>query len=437
MRRPFHVQVRSHPTPLTAYKSREKNDGEAKRKHDEKKKKKKEKGSRNQERKKLRNLFFLSSFFFICTMKTLPLNLQIHIRKKGYRQAESCTPEQLLEWAISLECPESVRCVMENYPTVNIKAETSFILPKGFLHFACSRDLVEIVSELLRHPDSDVNFVVNGFTPFYLACINGSLRCARLLSVDPKLNIHFLDSYGYPVIVRTAQYNHDNIIRFLSCLPGIDVNATNVIDRNDRIFRDSHITPLQMACLNDNLETVQLLLENPKVNTRKPADVVTKTPPIYPGFTPFGEAVSGRGIRVMKYWIALGKEVDMDEVSTVINKVDGDIEDEEGLPVFRLLGAYTEDPVKTRSNMIKELDLEGYLSSRIYALVIFLCDGLLEKKKQDANKEALRFFSMVQKLPMEIQMMLCRMARGFTGNTILDKDAEKSFRQLAWSFSCC
>jgi len=60
-----------------------------------------------------------------------------------------------------------------------------------------------------------------------------------------------------------------------------------------------------------------------------------------------------------------------------------------------------------------------------YALVIFLCDGLLKVNKQLKNDAMGRFFAIAKLLPMEIQMLLCQRA---SSRTLVDDISDKKGR---------
>jgi len=48
-----------------------------------------------------------------------------------------------------------------------------------------------------------------------------------------------------------------------------------------------------------------------------------------------------------------------------------------------------------------------------------------------ASAAAIRFFDIIKRLPMELQMMLCHRAVGSTKQNILHKDSEAAFKSLA------
>jgi len=66
------------------------------------------------------------------------------------------------------------------------------------------------------------------------------------------------------------------------------------------------------------------------------------------------------------------------------------------------------------------------LAAARYALVIFLCDGLLQVNRQLKNN-AVRFFGIAKRLPMEIQMLLCQRASSCILVDISDEKSRLAF----------
>ena len=62
--------------------------------------------------------------------------------------------------------------------------------------------------------------------------------------------------------------------------------------------------------------------------------------------------------------------------------------------------------------------------------MVFLCDGLL-LLNPEAHTASTRFFAIAQRLPMELQMILCHRILDSNRNTIVVVDSEASFKNLA------
>jgi len=104
--------------------------------------------------------------------------------------------------------------------------------------------------------------------------------------------------------------------------------------------------------------------------------------------------------------------------------------------VVSLLERYASNPTQTRYEMRVELGMLDKLTAEIFALMIFLCDDLLQFKPAPlasvtSNLEAARFFAIAKQLPMELQMILCHRAVDSDIDGILSKDSEAAFKSLA------
>jgi len=146
----------------------------------------------------------------------------------------------------------------------------------------------------------------------------------------------------------------------------------------------------------------------------------------------------------MKYLIASGKDL-------------GDIENQRGtsawpdhkkytaLEIARysgfdegvsLLERFMANPLRTRHEVRLGLGMVDMVAAEHFALVIFLCDGLLQLKPStmDFTPER-RFFVIAQRLPMELQMILCHRAAGSMKQNVIVKHSESAFKALACVYS--
>ena len=80
----------------------------------------------------------------------------------------------------------------------------------------------------------------------------------------------------------------------------------------------------------------------------------------------------------------------------------------------------------------------GLLDELAAELFVFLCDDLLQLKPflpttttETATAATVRFFAIVLRLPMELQMIFCHHVVGSAKNNILSKDSEIAFKSLA------
>jgi len=101
--------------------------------------------------------------------------------------------------------------------------------------------------------------------------------------------------------------------------------------------------------------------------------------------------------------------------------------------VVSLLERFTANAALTRYEIRMKLGVLDELAAQVFALIVFLCDDLLQLKPALVTTTfnpavATRFFSIASKLPMELQMILCHRA---VGSVNLHKDSEAAFKSLA------
>ena len=101
--------------------------------------------------------------------------------------------------------------------------------------------------------------------------------------------------------------------------------------------------------------------------------------------------------------------------------------------VGSLLERFIANPTQTRYEVRVKLGVLDALAAELYAVTVFLCDDLLQLKPAfyTTASAAVRFFSIVSKLPMELQMVLCHRAVGSKKQNILHNDSEAAFKDLA------
>ena len=73
------------------------------------------------------------------------------------------------------------------------------------------------------------------------------------------------------------------------------------------------------------------------------------------------------------------------------------------------------------------------LAAEMFALVVFVSDGLLQFNDTTTPSPAARFFSIASQLPLELQMVLCYRVVGSSKEIIPGKESEMAFKELAGS----
>ena len=77
-----------------------------------------------------------------------------------------------------------------------------------------------------------------------------------------------------------------------------------------------------------------------------------------------------------------------------------------------------------------ELGFVDEMAAEMFALVVFVSDGLLQITDATPSPAA-RFFSIARRLPLELQMVLCYRQVGSCKEIIHGKDSEVAFKVLA------
>ena len=122
----------------------------------------------------------------------------------------------------------------------------------------------------------------------------------------------------------------------------------------------------------------------------------------------------------------LGEPGDADRTDAIgVAKKRGNLE------VVTLLERFKNDATKTRHQVRVDLSLLDELAAEMFALVVFVSDGLLQIK--DTTPPAARFFSIAAQLPLELQIVLCFRQVGSAKEIILGKESEVAFKELARS----
>ena len=99
--------------------------------------------------------------------------------------------------------------------------------------------------------------------------------------------------------------------------------------------------------------------------------------------------------------------------------------------VVTLLERFQSDAAKTRYAMRVKLGLLDDLAAEMFAMVVFVSDGLLQINDTTTPSPAARFLNIARRLPLELQMVLCHRQVGSAKEIIPRKESEVAFRELA------
>ena len=212
--------------------------------------------------------------------------------------------------------------------------------------------------------------------------------------------------------------NRHEIVSLLLARPEVDVNKKN--SKMD--------TPLITICIYKSCEALRVLLKDPRVNVNM-ADRM--------GRTPLWQ-VSWRGYDMMIKWMIIlrGRDLDVEKegdergkkyTALQIAHKCGDKN------TYSLLERFVKNPAQTRHELGLEFDVPDAMSVELFAMTVFLCDGYLRIKTTN-NSVSERFFRIICRLPMELQMIICCRVYGPSKDNILSRDSEVAFRHLAKVF---
>ena len=237
---------------------------------------------------------------------------------------------------------------------------------------------------------------------------------AELMRQDPGFDVNLdQDGYGGTLLHYACLEDISSpVIPLLLAHPGIYVN---VKDKEGR-------TPFYWACCRSP-SCIREMLKDSRVNVNEPDD---------DGITPFWQAVSWSRIDVIRWWIASGREMDLGTPGDV-DKTDaiGAAMKYDNTEVGTLLERFKSDAAKTRHAMRVELSWYNEAAAEMFALVVFVSDGLLQVNDTTTTTPAARFFNIARRLPLELQMMLCFRQVGSYKEIIPGKGSEVAFKSLA------
>jgi len=176
------------------------------------------------------------------------------------------------------------------------------------------------------------------------------------------------------------------------------------------------------ACWRESTSIFRLLLKDPKLKVNELDDN---------GYTPLMQAAGLGYFNIIKWWIASGREMDLQSRLRRLGNADiiGVAKKKGKTEVVTLLERFKKNPVKTRHVMRVELGWYDEVAAERFALVVF-SDGLLQIK-DTAPTPAARFFNIARRLPLELQMVLCHRVMGSTKEIIAGKESEEAFKELA------
>jgi len=286
------------------------------------------------------------------------------------------------------------------------------------LHSACYAGHVEVVEVLLADPRWDAATLnqpdhVNCRTPLGAACVNGHLHIAQMLLKHPLLadaTLNTVDHVGVTLFNSVCEFWRRDVFCLLLGDPRLSADSVNGVGAGGR-------TALHTLCLNQRFAEAKMLL----LDSRLAPGSLNR--PDNGGRTPFSLALSAGWLKMGKLLLAT---TTVDRVSFCIQTATayrGDF--------VALATRFNQSPREVRCQCRLAVGLAAQDATRLFAQVIFLAEGLLCVPSVLAGSEV-RFFTISQRLPLELQMLLCWRAVGDGhSETMGTKLSEPAFRALA------
>ena len=213
---------------------------------------------------------------------------------------------------------------------------------------------------------------------------------AELMRQDPGFDVNMgLDDSGSTLLHFACEGSDSRsaVIPLLLAHPDIDVNGKTRYGS----------TPFIWACVKGRTSCVRLLLEDSRVNPNEPRDN---------GYTPLWGAAYFGYVDVIKWWIVSGREMDLGKPGDWGTDAFGGAKERGKKEVVTLLERFEKDDTQTRHAMRLELGWCDEAAAEMFALVVFVSDGLLQINGSTTTPAA-KFFRIASQLPLELQMVIC------------------------------
>jgi len=193
---------------------------------------------------------------------------------------------------------------------------------------------------------------------------------------------------------------------------------------------DEDSTPLLLSCSFAKTKVVKLLLKDPRVDLN-----LTD----YKGRTALWKACYWGFAGAVKWLIACGRDLgDLDRKGLGYNgKEYSALEiarQEKKTELVTLLEGFVANPAQVRHEVRVKLRFPAELAAGLFAITVFLCDGLLRLQPANPNPAApaiVRFLMVAIRLPMELEMVLCHRVMGSMRQNIRSEESEAAFKSLA------
>ena len=247
-------------------------------------------------------------------------------------------------------------------------------------------------------------------------CDGDAKKVAEMIRQDPVFDVNMkLDGLGQ-TLLHSACFDGERsaVIPLLLAHPGIDVNVKSRYG----------VTPFYYACELGSPSCVREMLKDSRVKVNEPNN---------DGETPLWCAAVDGHLDVIRWWIASGREMDLGIPGDVRTDAIGAANRYGETEVETLLERFKSDPSQTKHATRVEIGWYDEAAAEIFALVVFVSDGLLQINDTTPSPAA-RVFSIAAQLPLELQMVLCYRVANSPKEIIPGKESEEAFKELAKRF---
>lgn len=254
------------------------------------------------------------------------------------------------------------------------------------------------------------------FNAFYDAVVQGRVAQVRAcLAAGPKFDVNARRHMTTP-LQAACIHNHPTIVALLLSHP--DTNVNRQVNHGP--------TPLIEACIRGHVEVVKVLLRDPRVDVNLTYD--SNIGPLEASFDSWNLEIVKR-LLASDRRVSLGNGGDLFAMDVIAMARQYGNHD-----AVALLERYKVNPDGVRAELKRELGMREERAADFFAEAVFLCDGLLRVREDAAARRGARFLSILERIPIELQMLVASRAAGGARDVVLTRDSEPAFRRLARFF---
>jgi len=233
----------------------------------------------------------------------------------------------------------------------------------------------------------------------------------RLLETHGRINVNWRDQFGWTVLHIACASDREFVLPLLLVHPDLDMNQRN----------DLEGTAFTLACRSGSACCIRLLVRDSRVSVNERD---------HEGYTTLFHVLLYGRLDTIKWMIACGKPLDLGEPGNPRTDAIGNAIKVGWVEAADLLNRFRMSPAQIREEVRRDLGYYRELAVNLFALVIFVSDGLLQPKALEGDHRT-RFFAMAIRLPLELQMVLCYRGVGSLKTVILTADSETAFQNLS------